>query len=154
MKAVLQRVLRASVSVDNEVVGEIGRGLAVLLGVANGDTEKDADYLAGKIINLRIFTDAHDKFNLSLLDVKGELLLISQFTLLADARHSRRPSFIDAAPPVEAERLFNYTVAKAKEAGVKVATGRFQQHMEVEIHNSGPVTIMLDSRDKIKEPAE
>ena len=149
MKALLQRVSQASVSVAGEEVGRIGRGLVVLLGVANGDTEKDAQYLMQKIINLRIFTDAQDKFNLSALDVRGELLLVSQFTLLADARKGRRPSFIEAAPPEQAEALFNYAVELARESGLKVATGRFQQHMQVEIHNDGPVTLMLDSRDKL-----
>ena len=148
MKALLQRVLKASVTVNGELVGEIGQGLVALLGVANGDTEKDADYLVNKITNLRIFTDAADKFNLSLLDIKGEILLISQFTLLADARHGRRPSFTDAAPPEQAEKLYNYVLNQTRISGIKVATGRFQQHMEVEIHNSGPVTIMLDSKDK------
>ena len=148
MKALLQRVLKASVTVNGEVAGEIGQGLVVLLGVATNDTEKDADYLVNKIINLRIFTDAADKFNLSVLDIKGEILLISQFTLLADARHGRRPGFTDAAPPELAERLYNYVVEQTGTCGIKVATGRFQQHMEVEIHNSGPVTIMLDSKDK------
>ncbi|OGN99497.1 MAG: D-tyrosyl-tRNA(Tyr) deacylase [Chloroflexi bacterium RBG_13_52_12] len=148
MKALLQRVSKASVSVAGEEVGRIGQGLVVLLGVAGGDTEKDADYLVQKIINLRIFTDAADKFNLSALDVNGELLLISQFTLLADARKGRRPSFTDAAPPEQAETLFNYAVGLARQSGLKVATGRFQQHMEVEIHNNGPVTVMLDSREK------
>ncbi len=151
MKALLQRVLKASVTVNGEVVGKIEQGLVVLLGVANGDTEKDADYLVNKIINLRIFSDAADKFNLSVLDVKGEILLISQFTLMADSRHGRRPDFIDAAPPEQAEKLFNYAVDKTRFSGLKVETGRFQQHMEVEIHNSGPVTIMLDSKDKFGE---
>lgn len=149
MKALLQRVSKASVSVAGEEVGKIGRGLVVLLGVANGDTEKDAQYLVPKIINLRIFTDAQDKFNLSALDVKGDLLLVSQFTLLADTRKGRRPSFVEAAPPEPAEALFNYAVGLARESGLKVATGRFQQHMQVEIHNDGPVTVMLDSRDKL-----
>jgi D-tyrosyl-tRNA(Tyr) deacylase len=148
VKALLQRVSRASVSVGGEETGRIGPGLVVLLGVANGDTEKDADYLVQKIVNLRIFTDAQDKFNLSALDVKGELLFVSQFTLLADTIKGRRPSFIDAAPPQQAEALFTYAVSQAKESGLKVATGRFQQHMQVEIHNDGPVTIMLDSREK------
>ena len=148
MKALLQRVVEASVSVAGEEVGKIGRGLVVLLGVANGDTEKDAQYLLQKIVNLRIFTDAQDKFNLSALDIAGELLLVSQFTLLADTRKGRRPSFIEAAPPEQAEALFNYAVGLARESGLKVATGRFQQHMQVEIHNDGPVTVMLDSRDK------
>ena len=148
MKALLQRVVEASVSVAGEEVGKIGRGLVVLLGVANGDTEKDAQYLIQKIVNLRIFTDAQDKFNLSALDIAGELLLVSQFTLLADTRKGRRPSFIEAAPPEQGEALFNYAVGLARESGLKVATGRFQQHMQVEIHNDGPVTVMLDSRDK------
>jgi D-aminoacyl-tRNA deacylase len=148
VKALLQRVLKASVTVNGEVVGEIGQGLVALLGVANGDTEKDAGYIVNKIVNLRIFTDTADKFNLSVLDIKGEILLISQFTLLADARHGRRPSFTGAAPPEQAEKLFNYVVSQTANSGLKVATGRFQQHMEVEIHNSGPVTIMLDSQDK------
>jgi D-tyrosyl-tRNA(Tyr) deacylase len=148
VKALVQRVSRASVTVGGEETGRIGPGLAVLLGVANGDSEKDADYLVQKIVNLRIFTDAQDKFNLSALDVRGELLFVSQFTLLADTIKGRRPSFIDAAPPQQAEALFNYAVSRAKESGLKVATGRFQQHMQVEIHNDGPVTIMLDSREK------
>jgi D-tyrosyl-tRNA(Tyr) deacylase len=148
VKALLQRVAKASVAVNGEVVGTIGQGLAVLLGVANGDNEKDADYLVNKIINLRIFSDTADKFNLSLLDIKGEILMISQFTLMANSRHGRRPDFIDAAPPDQAEKLFNYAVTQARLSGLKVDTGRFQQHMEVEIHNSGPVTIMLDSKDK------
>jgi D-tyrosyl-tRNA(Tyr) deacylase len=117
------------------------------VGVAAGDSEKDIDYLVAKIVELRIFADDAGKFNLSLLDVKGELLLVSQFTLLADARHGRRPGFTDAAPPEQAERLFNLFVEKAKATGLKVATGRFQAYMQVEIHNDGPVTIMLDSRD-------
>ena len=148
MKALLQRVSKASVSVAGEEVGKIGQGLVVLLGVAVGDTEKDAQYLVQKIVNLRIFTDSQDKFNLSALDVKGDILMVSQFTLLADTLKGRRPSFIEAAPPEQAEALFNYAVGLAHESGLKVATGRFQQHMQVEIHNDGPVTVMLDSRDK------
>jgi D-tyrosyl-tRNA(Tyr) deacylase len=148
VKALLQRVSQASVSVGGEEVGRIGRGLVALLGVAAGDEEKDADYLIQKIINLRIFADAQSKFNLSALDIKGELLLVSQFTLLADARKGRRPSFDQAAPPELAEKLFAYCVRLARESGLKTATGRFQEHMQVEIHNDGPVTIMLDSREK------
>ena len=148
MKALLQRVGRASVSVAGEEVGRIGRGLVVFLGVANGDTEKDAQYLVQKITNLRIFADAEDRFNLSALDIGGELLLVSQFTLLADARKGRRPSFIEAAPPAQAEKLFEYFVEQMRASGLKVATGRFQQYMQVEIHNDGPVTILLDSRDR------
>jgi D-tyrosyl-tRNA(Tyr) deacylase len=148
VKALLQRVSRASVTVGGEEVGRIGWGLVVLLGVARGDTEKDAQYLMGKVINLRIFTDAQDRFNLSALDIGSELLLVSQFTLLADTRKGRRPSFESAAPPALAEKLFNYCVGLARQSGLKVATGRFQQHMQVEIHNDGPVTVMLDSREK------
>ena len=148
MKALLQRVTGASVSVAGEEVGRIGRGLVVLLGVAVGDTEKDAQYLVQKITNLRIFADDREKFNLSALDISGELLLISQFTLFADTRKGRRPSFIGAAPPEWAEALFQYFVDQARTSGLKVATGRFQQYMQVEIHNDGPVTLMLDSRDK------
>ncbi len=148
MKALLQRVSRASVSVAGEEVGRIGAGLAVLLGVAGGDTEEDAQYLLQKIINLRIFSDAAGKFNLSLLDTGGELLLVSQFTLLADARKGRRPSFTEAAPPELAAALVEYFVGQARAAGIRVATGRFQAHMLVEILNDGPVTIMLDSRER------
>jgi D-tyrosyl-tRNA(Tyr) deacylase len=149
LKALLQRVSQASVTVDGKEVGRIGQGLVVLLGVAVGDTEKDVQYLVPKIVNLRIFTDAQGKFNLSAFNVKGDLLFVSQFTLLADARKGRRPSFVEAAPPEKAEALFNYAVGLARESGLKVATGRFQQHMQVEIHNDGPVTIMLDSREKL-----
>jgi D-tyrosyl-tRNA(Tyr) deacylase len=149
VKALLQRVSRASVSIAGEEVGRIGRGLVVFLGVANGDTERDAQYLVPKIINLRIFADAEGRFNLSALDIKGELLLVSQFTLLADTRKGRRPSFIEAAPPAQAEGLFDYFVELARDSGLKVATGRFQQYMQVEIHNDGPVTVLLDSRDKL-----
>jgi D-tyrosyl-tRNA(Tyr) deacylase len=148
VKALLQRVIRASVGVADEEVGRIGPGLVVFLGVADGDTEKDAQYLVQKIINLRIFADEEQKFNLSALDVGGELLMVSQFTLLADTRKGRRPSFEGAARPEKAEALFNYAVRLAVESGLKVATGRFQQHMQVAILNDGPVTIMLDSREK------
>ena len=148
MKALLQRVTGASVSVAGEVVGSVGRGLVVFVGVASEDTEKDAQYLAQKTVNLRIFADEAGKFNLSALDIKGELLLVSQFTLMADTRKGRRPSFVEAAPPARAEELFNYFVEQASAAGLKVETGRFQQYMQVEIHNDGPVTILLDSREK------
>jgi len=148
VKALLQRVTSASVSIDGEVVGSIGRGLVVFVGVAEGDGPKDADYLAQKLVNLRIFADEAERFNLSALDIKAELLLVSQFTLLADTRKGRRPSFTEAAPPPRAEELFEHFVDEAKASGLKVQTGRFQQYMQVEIHNDGPVTIMLDSRDK------
>jgi D-tyrosyl-tRNA(Tyr) deacylase len=148
VKALLQRVSHASVTVTGEEVGRIGPGLVVFIGVAEGDTEKDVQYLISKIVNLRIFTDAQGKFNLSALDVGGGLLLVSQFTLLADTRRGRRPGFEKAAPPALAEKLFDYCVGLARESGLTVATGRFQQHMLVEIHNDGPVTVMLDSREK------
>ena len=150
MKALLQRVTEASVGVGGEVVGRIGRGLVIFVGVANGDTEKDAQYLAQKTVNLRIFSDEAGRFNLSALDIEGELLLVSQFTLLADTRKGRRPSFVEAAPPAQAEQLFEQFVEQARATGLKVETGRFQQYMQVEIHNDGPVTILLDSREKSK----
>ncbi len=148
MKALLQRVTRASVSVASEVVGRIGRGLVVFVGVASGDTEKDAQYLAQKTVSLRIFSDEEGRFNLSALDIKGELLVVSQFTLLANARKGRRPSFIEAAPPAQAEEIFERFVEQARATGLMVETGRFQQYMQVEIHNDGPVTILLDSKGK------
>ena len=148
MKALLQRVTGASVSVAGNVVGKIGQGLVVFVGIANEDTEKDAQYLAQKTVNLRIFADGEGKFNLSALDIKGELLLVSQFTLMADTRKGRRPSFIEAAPPEQAEALFNYYVEQTRATGLTVETGRFQEYMQVEIHNDGPVTILLDSREK------
>lgn len=149
MKALLQRVTGASVSVGGEVVGSIGRGLVVLVGMAGGDSDKDIQYLAQKIVNLRIFADEAEKFNLSALNIGAEVLLVSQFTLLADTRKGRRPSFTGAAPSPQAEALFQQFVDEVKASGLKVATGRFQQYMQLEIHNDGPVTIMLDSRDKV-----
>ena len=148
MKALLQRVTNACVSVAGKEAGRIGQGLVVFIGVADGDAEKDIDYLVQKTVNLRIFSDDTDRFNLSALDIGGELLLVSQFTLLADTRKGRRPSFTAAASPDKAEELFNEFVKKARSTGLRVATGCFQQYMQVEINNDGPVTIMLDSRDK------
>ncbi len=152
MKALVQRVSKASVSVGEQVVGRIDRGLSVFLGVAAEDSEKDAAYLADKVLNLRIFSDEAGKFNHSLLDCHGELLVISQFTLLSDTRKGRRPNFIAAAPPDKAESLFERFVELVKTSGLKVETGVFGGKMLVEIHNEGPVTIMLDSREHI--PAE
>jgi D-tyrosyl-tRNA(Tyr) deacylase len=146
MKALLQRVTRASVSISGEVVGEIGPGLVVLVGIAEGDTAEDARYLARRTVDLRIFADESGKFNLSAQDIKGELLVVSQFTLIADTRKGRRPSFVAAAPPDKAEPLFNEFVSETRSSGLKVATGRFQQYMQVEIHNDGPVTVLLESR--------
>ncbi|MBA7668396.1 D-aminoacyl-tRNA deacylase [subsurface metagenome] len=148
MKALLQRVIRASVSVAGEEVGRIGRGLVVFVGVAGGDKERDVQYLVQKTVYLRIFADEEGRFNLSALDIKSELLVVSQFTLLADTRKGRRPSFIEAAPPEQAEVVFEQFVEQARATGLKVETGRFQQYMQVEICNDGPVTILLDSREK------
>lgn len=145
MRVVVQRVSRAKVSVENEIVGEIDKGILLLIGVANGDSEVDADYLLEKIVNLRIFEDADDKMNLSLLDVKGDLLVVSQFTLYGDARKGRRPSFIRAAAPIEANRLYEFFVSEARKQIGKVETGKFQAMMDVESVNNGPVTILLDS---------
>lgn len=145
MRAVVQRVSSAKVSVDKEVVGAIGRGILVLLGVSVRDSDKDADYLADKVLNLRIFEDAEGKMNLSLLDIEGELLVVSQFTLYGDATRGRRPSFIDAAPPERANRLYEKFVNDARKLVSRVDTGRFQALMDVELVNDGPVTILLDS---------
>ena len=145
MRAVVQRVSRASVTVEQNVVGTIGQGLLVLLGVSNKDTETDARYCVEKILNLRIFEDAEGKMNLSLIDLAGELLVVSQFTLYGDTRRGRRPSFIDAAPPVEANRLYEYFVAECRQQISKVETGQFQAMMDVELLNDGPVTILIDS---------
>jgi D-tyrosyl-tRNA(Tyr) deacylase len=153
MKALIQRVTRASVSVESKVVGKIGRGLVVFIGVENGDSTEDIQYLTRKIVELRIFDDADGKFNLSALDVKGELLLVSQFTLLATTRKGRRPGFTDAAAPEIAETLFNQFVEQVRARGLKVETGRFQTHMLVEINNDGPVTIFIDSRERLNSRA-
>ena len=148
MKALLQRVSRASVCVAGDEVSRIGRGLVVFVGVAVGDMGKEAEYLVQKTISLRIFSDEAGRFNLSALNINGELLVVSQFTLLADTKKGRRPSFVEAAPPDQAEVLFEQFVRESRATGLKVETGRFQQYMQVEIHNDGPVTILLDSREK------
>jgi len=145
MRAIIQRVSRAKVTVEGESVGEIGRGILVLLGIAESDSEKEAVYLLEKTLNLRIFEDADGKMNLSLLDIKGELLVVSQFTLYGDARKGRRPSFIRAAAPDDANRLYEFYVGEARKQIGKVETGRFQAMMDVELVNDGPVTILLDS---------
>ncbi len=150
MRALVQRVSKASVSIESQTVASINQGLVVLIGVGKGDSEQDAQYLADKIANLRIFSDEADKFNLSALDTQGEILVVSQFTLLADTRKGRRPSFTDAAPPEEAETLINKFVQFLQAAGLKVQTGRFRQNMLVEIHNSGPVTIFIDSEERLR----
>jgi len=148
MKALVQRVSRASVSVDGKIVGKIGPGLVVFLGVAQGDSKEDASYLANKVANLRIFADEASKFALSALETRGDILVVSQFTLLADSRKGRRPSFTEAAPPDLAEELYNFFVEQIRSTGLKVETGLFQEHMLVEIYNDGPVTISLESKTR------
>lgn len=149
MRAVVQRVSRAKVTVDNEIARSIGRGLLVLLGVAEKDTTDDAEYLVEKIANLRIFEDANDKMNLSLIDSGGGMLVVSQFTLYGDTRRGRRPSFITAAAPERANELYEYFVEQARKSIEKVETGRFQAMMDVELVNDGPVTIIIDSEKTI-----
>jgi D-tyrosyl-tRNA(Tyr) deacylase len=146
MRAVVQRVARAEVKVDGHVCGRIGGGLVVLLGVAVGDTERDVQYLVDKILGLRIFNDAAGKMNLSLLDVGGGLLVVSQFTVYGDCRRGRRPSYVQAAPPALAQRLYDLFVETARERGVEVGTGIFQAMMEVDLVNAGPVTLIVESR--------
>jgi len=146
MKAVIQRVDSASVSVGGAEIARIGAGLVVLLGVEKGDDEKDADFLLDKIIHLRIFEDGEGKMNRSLADTAGELLVVSQFTLLADCRKGRRPSFTDAAEPAQAETLYRHVLSRAREKIPRVAAGQFQAMMKVALVNDGPVTILLDSR--------
>jgi len=146
MRAVVQRVTRASVTVDDELIGEIGNGLVVLLGIARDDTKVEAAYLVDKILNLRIFDDDEGKMNLSVKDVDGGLLIVSQFTLYGDVRRGLRPSWIDAAPPEVAEPLYEFFVRQARSVVDEVATGKFQAMMQVELVNDGPVTILLDSK--------
>jgi D-tyrosyl-tRNA(Tyr) deacylase len=145
VRAVVQRVKRAAVRVGAEVAGEIGAGLLVLLGVAQEDKEADADYLARKVLTLRIFDDADGKMNLAVGDAGGAALVVSQFTLYGDARGQNRPSYIRAARPEDARRLYDYFVEKLRAGGLRCETGRFQEMMEVELVNDGPVTILLDS---------
>lgn len=145
MRAVVQRVSEAKVMIEGEVVGAIGRGLLILLGVGQGDTSKDAAYLADKIVALRIFEDDRGKMNLSLTDVGGQALIVSQFTLWGDCRKGRRPSFIQAAPPELAEKLYMEFVTRVNAAGVSIATGRFGAMMQVFLINDGPVTFILES---------
>jgi len=148
MRLVIQRVRKASVSVDEKIIGEINKGLVLLVAVKNGDDESAAKWLAEKCVNLRIFEDEAGKFNLSALDVGAEILAISQFTLYADCRKGRRPSFIDAAPPEISEPLYNKFVGHLRESGLKVAEGSFGARMLVEIHNDGPVTVIVDTENK------
>jgi D-tyrosyl-tRNA(Tyr) deacylase len=146
VRAVIQRVKSAAVNVEGRVTGKIGQGLLVLLGVGKGDGEKDIAYMVSKLPDLRIFEDASGKFNLSLREIRGEMLMVSQFTLYGDCRKGRRPSFTDAEEPAEAKRLYEQLILKMRKQGVTVETGEFQAKMEVHLINDGPVTILLDSR--------
>jgi D-tyrosyl-tRNA(Tyr) deacylase len=146
MKALIQRVTQASAEAKGEQLASIGKGILILLGVEKGDTEAEAFYLADKIVNIRIFADEEDKMNLSVMDIKGELLAISQFTLAGDVRKGRRPSFDTAAPPQRAEELYLQFVEKLKLTGLRVATGRFQTMMQIHLINDGPATFILEKR--------
>lgn len=145
MKAVVQRVKKARVKINGKMVGEIKKGLLVFLGVKPDDTEKDVGFLADKILNLRIFQDKQDKMNLSLLDIKGEVLIVSQFTLYGDCSKGRRPSFVGAAPPEMAEKLYEQFIEQIKKSGLKTQTGKFGAMMDVELVNDGPVTLTLET---------
>ena len=145
MRAFIQRVSRAKVTVGGETIGQIENGLLVLLGVSKADTEADADYLAEKIAGVRIFEDVNEKMNLSVMDANGKVLVVSQFTLYGDMRRGRRPSFDDAAPPERARALYEYFVGRIRATGIRCETGQFQATMQVELVNEGPVTILLDS---------
>ncbi len=146
MKALIQRVIQASAEAHGEQLASIEKGILIFLGVEKGDTEAEANYLADKILNIRIFADKEDKMNLSVMDIKGELLAISQFTLAGDLRKGRRPSFDTAAPPQRAEELYLIFVEKLKEPGLRVATGRFQTMMQIHLINDGPATFILEKR--------
>ena len=146
MRACIQRVSRGKVTVDGRVVGEIGHGMLVLLGVTQEDVQKDASFMAEKLIGLRIFQDDDGKMNRSLIDSGGSMLVVSQFTLLGDCRKGRRPSFVAAAEPELAEQLYEYFVAEVRQGGVQVATGTFRAQMDVELVNDGPVTLLVDSK--------
>ena len=148
MRALLQRVNRGSVYVDNNIVGSIGQGLVVFVGIEATDTDRDIEYLVNKIINMRIFSDETGRFNKSLIDLNGSMLIVSQFTLMANVHKGRRPDFTAAAKPEKAETLFNTFVQRVRDMNISVATGRFQAHMTVEIINNGPVTIFLDSKER------
>lgn len=146
MRIVVQRASQGRVTVDGQVTGEIGRGLVLLVGVTHEDTREDADYLVDKVVNLRIFEDESEKMNLSLLDIGGSLLSVSQFTLYGDCRKGRRPNFMEAARPDQAQELYDYFNEKARSLGVKVETGVFGAMMDVELTNDGPVTLLLESK--------
>lgn len=145
MRAVIQRVSKAKVTVENEITGKIEKGIVILLGIRNDDDEKDIDYMVNKIINLRIFDDEEGKLNKSLIDVNGSILVVSNFTVYGDAKKGRRPSYIDAASPVEAKKLYDIFVKKIKENNINCAEGVFQAHMDVELINDGPITLIVES---------
>lgn len=149
MRVVVQRVSRAAVRVNDQLISQIGQGILVFLGVEKGDQPSDADFLLEKVINLRIFEDSHGRMNHSLLDISGEMLVVSQFTLMADCQKGRRPSFIRAEDPEPARGLYEYFLQMGRDRLGKIAAGGFQAMMTVEIHNSGPVTILIDSKNKI-----
>ena len=148
MRALLQRVTGASVTIDGETAGAIGVGLVVLVGISRDDSEAEAAHIVDKAVNLRIFSDSEGKFQHSALDIGSDLLVVSQFTLYGDTRKGRRPSFTKAAAPADAEALFSRTLELFRETGLRVETGRFQAYMDVSLHNDGPVTIMLDTADR------
>jgi D-tyrosyl-tRNA(Tyr) deacylase len=148
MRACIQRISEARVAVDGEVVGQIGRGLVVLLGVGTEDGDAEVDWLAEKLVGLRIFEDDEGKMNRSIAEMGGAMLVVSQFTLYGDARKGRRPSFTGAAPPEQAERLYQAFVARVRSRGIEVATGRFREHMLVSLVNDGPVTLWIDTADR------
>lgn len=149
MKAVIQRVSSATVKIENQVISKIKKGLVVLLGISDVDTQRDIDVMLDKIENLRIFQDAEGKMNISIKDINGEILVVSQFTLLADLEKGRRPSFIDAAPPQKAEDIYNQVINNLKIDGLKVESGRFREYMQVELINDGPVTFIFDTNKKV-----
>ena len=146
MRVVAQRVKKASVKVDNKIIGDISKGLLIFLGVGEEDNEKDLTYIVDKILGLRIFQDEFDKMNLSIKDIKGEILVISQFTLYGDVRKGKRPSFIKSAVPEIGNKFYKDFIAKIQESGIKVASGEFGAHMDIELINDGPVTILIDSK--------
>lgn len=146
MKALIQRVQQASVKVEHQIVGQINQGIAILLGIGTSDTEKDIDYIVNKILNMRIFSGQHSHFDQSVTEIKGDILVVSQFTLHANIRKGRRPSFIDAAKSDLAINLFNKTISLLEQSNLKIETGIFGADMLVEIHNDGPVTLMIDSK--------
>lgn len=145
MKVVIQRVIKSSVSINNKEVAKIGNGFLILLGISKDDNFEKADYIIKKIYNLRVFSDENDKMNLSIQDINGELLIVSQFTLYADCKKGNRPSFINAAPPEEAEKIYEYFINECKKNNLKVETGEFGADMKVELINDGPVTIILEN---------